>query len=143
MGVSLETRVPLLDHRVVELAWRLPRALKLRQEQGRYVTKWALRQVLYRHVPKALIERPKKGFSMPVDGWLRGPLRDWAETLLDAQRIAHEGYLDARIVRARWEGFLAGCTSWQNCIWLVLMFQAWLEEIKKKDRKSTRLNSSH
>ena len=131
MGVSLETRVPLLDHRVVELAWRLPRALKLRQQQGRYVTKWALRQVLYRHVPKALIERPKKGFSMPVDGWLRGPLRDWAEALLDAQRITREGYLDARVVRARWEAFLAGRTSWQNCIWLVLMFQAWLEEIKK------------
>jgi asparagine synthase (glutamine-hydrolysing) len=123
MSVSLETRVPLLDHRVVELAWRLPPAVRLRGTQS----KWLLRQVLYRYVPRELIERPKQGFAIPLDVWLRGPLRDWAEALLDARRIAREGFLDPVPIRRRWEEHLSGARNWQHHLWIVLMFQAWLE----------------
>jgi len=123
MAVSLESRIPLLDHRVVEFAWRLPIALKLRDGAG----KWLLRQVLYRHVPRALIDRQKMGFSLPLDAWLRGPLRDWGEALLDEQRLAREGFLDPKPVRARWQEHLSGRRNWQHPLWIVLMFQAWLE----------------
>ena len=131
MAVSLETRVPFLDHRVVEFAWRLPMDFKLGRENGRSVTKWALRQVLYRHVPKELIERPKAGFGMPLEHWLRGPLRDWAEDLLSEARINRDGFLNPEPVRQRWKEHLSGKRNWQHSIWCVLMFQAWLDEQKR------------
>ncbi len=123
MSVSLETRVPLLDHRVVELAWRLPLDLKLRGGE----TKWVLRQLLYRHVPRALIERPKMGFGIPIDAWLRGPLKDWAEALIDERRLAGQGYFRPGPIRAAWDAHQSGRANMQYQLWAILMFQSWLE----------------
>ncbi len=123
MANSLETRVPLLDHRVVELAWQLPLHLKIREGKG----KWVLREVLYRHVPRKLIERPKKGFSIPLDQWLRGPLRDWAEALLAESRLGQEGFFSVKPIRQLWEEHLIGKRDNALKLWSILMFQAWLE----------------
>lgn len=121
MAVALEARVPLLDHRLVEFAWRLPSTAKVRHG----TSKWLLRQVLYRHVPKELIERPKMGFGIPLGEWLRGPLRDWAETLLDEKRLREAGLVDAALVRKFWEEHLSGHRNWQYHLWDVLMLESW------------------
>jgi asparagine synthase (glutamine-hydrolysing) len=123
MAVALEARVPLIDHRVVEFAWRLPDHVKVRNG----TTKWILRQVLYRHVPPELIERPKMGFGIPLGEWLRGPLRDWAESLLGEQRLREGGLLDAGVVRRYWQDHLDGRRNWQYLLWDVLMLEAWRE----------------
>lgn len=124
MAVSLETRVPFLDHRIVEFAGALPMSLKIRNNS----TKWILRQLLYRYVPRELIERPKMGFGIPLHEWLRGPLRDWAESLLDPQRLTREGYFAPSAIRDVWEKHLQGQGNYQQQLWPVLMFQAWLEK---------------
>lgn len=124
MAASLESRMPFLDHRVVEFAWELPRELKLREGQG----KWIVRELLYRHVPKELIERPKMGFGVPLAAWLRGPLRPWAEALLDEARIRREGYFHPEAISRKWREHLSGVRNWDQHLWGVLMFQAWLEQ---------------
>ena len=124
MAVSLETRVPLLDHRIAEFAFSLPLHMKIRSGQG----KWLLRQVLNRYVPQELIDRPKQGFGVPLDSWLRGPLRKWAESLLEPSRLRKEGYLNAELVTEKWREHISEQRNWQNWLWNVLMFQAWHEK---------------
>lgn len=123
MAVSLESRVPYLDPEVVEFAWALPLDLKIRGS----TTKWLLRQVLYRHVPPELIERPKMGFGIPLGSWLRGPLRHWAEALIDERRLAGEGFFHSEPVRRAWKGLLGGDPRQELKLWAILMFQSWLE----------------
>ena len=121
MAVGLEGRVPLLDHRVVEYAWTLPPSLKMANGQS----KWILRQVLARYVPESLTDRPKMGFAAPIDAWLRGPLRDWAEDLLSPSALAAGGMLRPEPVSAMWRAHLSGARNYQHPLWIVLMFQAW------------------
>jgi asparagine synthase (glutamine-hydrolysing) len=122
MGMSLETRTPFLDHRVVEFAARLPLSLKVRNGQS----KWLLRQVLYQYVPPELIERPKRGFSVPMASWLRSPLRDWAEDLLRPELLREQGFFTPDVMRTQWGEHLAGTRDWSTHLWHVLMFQSWL-----------------
>jgi len=132
MAVSLEGRVPYLDHRVVELAARLPLVMKLRNGRG----KWILRRLLDQYVPPELIDRPKKGFSLPVAEWLRGPLREWAEELLDERRVTNDGYLQPKVVRKVWEGHLSGQRDLRHHVWALLMFQAWLDHRNTQNSES-------
>ena len=123
MAVGLEARVPLLDHRFVAFAWTIPQSLKVRDGE----TKWLLRRVLERYVPRRLTDRPKMGFGIPLGAWLRGPLRAWAEELLDQRRLAREGFLRPEPIRRAWAEHLSGRTDWQYRLWDVLVFQTWLE----------------
>ena len=123
MGASLESRAPFLDHRVVELVWRLPMSMKSRDN----ISKRLLRQVLYKHVPQKLIERPKAGFNVPINAWLRGPLKEWADALLHPDRIRREGFFDPAPIQAKWQEHLADKRDWDGHLWHVLMFQTWLE----------------
>lgn len=126
MAVSLETRAPFLDRDVIEFAWSLPMHMKIRNGQG----KWLLRQLLDHYLPRKLVERPKMGFSIPLDAWLRGPLRNWAEGLLSEDRLRRDGYLEPAPIRKAWKAHLAGQASYGYRLWSVLMFQAWLEETR-------------
>jgi len=123
MSVSLETRVPFLDPDVIQFSASIPMEFKIRNG----VTKWLLREVLYKHVPKDLIERPKMGFAVPLAEWLRGPLKDWAESLLDEKRLHQEGFFNVEFVRDKWSEHISGRRNWSHQLWNVLMFQAWLE----------------
>jgi asparagine synthase (glutamine-hydrolysing) len=127
MAVSLESRVPYLDHRVAAVAARIPIEMKLRGGRGKHI----LRELLYREAPRALFERPKVGFAIPVGQWLKGPLRDWAEELLAPQRLGEEGWFDADKVQRRWQDHLSGRRESTAALWSVLMFQAWLSEQKR------------
>lgn len=127
MAVSLETRVPYLDHRLVQFAWRLPLSLKIGADMGKLL----LRKLLYKYVPKDLVERPKMGFALPIDNWLRGPLKPWAEGLLNKDRLEKEGILNSRPFLQKWQEHLSGKRNWQHQLWAVLMFEAWLEHWEK------------
>jgi asparagine synthase (glutamine-hydrolysing) len=126
MGVSLEGRIPLLDTNLIEFAWTVPYSMKDRQGRG----KWLMRETLYRHVPKHLIDRPKRGFGVPMEHWLRGELRDWAEDLLSESRLRREGYFHPAPIRQKWQEHLRGTRNWHFYLWDILMFQAWLQHQK-------------
>ena len=130
MGVSLETRAPFLDRHLMEFVWRLPLSFKIRNA----CSKWILRQVLHKYVPMRLVERPKAGFSIPLASWLRGPLRDWAEALLDAGRLRAEGFFDPQSIRRKWQEFLGAHKQCEQHIWSILMFQAWLDRSRTELR---------
>jgi asparagine synthase (glutamine-hydrolysing) len=129
MAVSLESRIPLLDHRLVELAWSLPFEFKIREHS----TKWILRQVLDSYIPSELFVRPKMGFGLPIGDWMRGPLRGWAEDLLDERQMNDEGYFDAKKVRAYWMAHIDQKADHGHRLWDILMFQAWLRSARIPD----------
>jgi asparagine synthase (glutamine-hydrolysing) len=123
MAASLEARAPLLDHRLIELCFRLPAAMKVRQGSSKYL----LRQVLYRYVPREIVDRPKKGFGAPVGSWMRGALREWADSLLDHRRLEDEGFFHPGPIVRRWKEHRSGERDWSSSLWDVLTFQAWLD----------------
>lgn len=124
MSVALETRVPMLDHKFIELAWRVPYSKKVRNNQR----KWILKQILYKFVPKALLNQNKMGFGVPVGDWIRGPLREWSENVLDSKRLNEQGLLNEKLVRQRWQEHLEGKCNWAESLWIVLMWQEWLRK---------------
>jgi asparagine synthase (glutamine-hydrolysing) len=124
MSVSLEVRAPLLDYRIAEFAWRVPFSMKVRNDGG----KWLVKQLLYKYVPRAIAERPKMGFDVPINDWLRGDLREWAENLLDEKRLRREGFFNPILIREKWSQHLSGKFNNQQSLWTILMFQAWLEK---------------
>ena len=126
MGVSLETRAPFLDHRVVELAMRIPLDQKINKGKGKQV----LRKILYKYVPKELIEGPKQGFGIPLGEWLKGPLRDWSEDLLNDSKLKSEGFFNPPLIKKRWNEHVEGKKNWEHSIWNILMFQSWLDANK-------------
>jgi asparagine synthase (glutamine-hydrolysing) len=126
MAVSLEARVPLLDHELVEHAWRMPQHMKIRNGEG----KWALKQIVHRYVPEKLMKRPKMGFSIPIGKWLRGPLRTWAEELLHRDRLEAEGFLNPLNVQRMLQTHLSGRGQMENQLWNLLMFQSWSASIR-------------
>ena len=130
MAVSLEARAPLLDHRVIEFAWRLPMRAKVRDGSG----KWLLRQVLRRYVPEAMYDRPKQGFNVPIGAWLKGPLREWAGDLLASSRLRQEGLLDVARVEASWADHLSGRRDRATELWAILMFEAWYDGTREPER---------
>jgi|SRR5450432_96809 len=129
MAVSLEARVPIIDHNVVEFAWKLPMRFKIRNG----TSKWILRQVLYKHVPREMMERPKMGFGVPIDSWLRGPLRGWAEDLLSEESLKRQGFFNVSEVRTKLKEHLSGGRNWQYLLWDVLVFQNWLSDLAKNN----------
>jgi asparagine synthase (glutamine-hydrolysing) len=133
MAVALETRVPMLDHRVIEFAWSLPFDLRVHNGTG----KWLLKELLSRHVPRSLTDRPKTGFGIPIDSWLRGPLREWAESLLDESRLRSEGFLHAAPIREKWLEHLSGRRNWAYLLWDVIVFQSWLQEQSRRPADSS------
>ncbi len=123
MASSLETRVPFLDHELIEYIWKIPQSLKIKNARGKLI----LKKILNQYIPSELTERPKMGFGIPIETWLRGPLRDWAENLLNEKRLTHEGYFHTKIVRDKWEEHLSGKRNWKSELWGVLMFQSWID----------------
>jgi asparagine synthase (glutamine-hydrolysing) len=124
MATSLETRAPFLNHKLLEYAWQIPQPLKLKKTQS----KWILRQILYKYIPKKLVERPKVGFGVPIDSWLRGPLKDWAQALLDKTKLKNQGFFNPDSISIKWTEHLSGKKNWQYEIWSILMFQEWLSK---------------
>ena len=123
MSVGLETRIPFLDHRIIELAWQCPSSLKMQDGVG----KWPLRELLSSYLPSNLIDRPKMGFGVPIDSWLRGPLREWAEACLSEKKLGERGYFKPKVIRQRWREHLSGKRNWQHSLWSILMFQTWID----------------
>ena len=123
MASSLETRVPFLDHKLIEYVWKIPQSLKLNNGQG----KWILKKILNQYVPNDLTDRPKMGFGVPIETWLRGPLKEWAEDLLNEERLKQEGYFDPKVVRDKWNEHITGKRNWKSSLWGILMFQSWID----------------